>query len=147
VTYNEKHNDANGEGNKDGSSDNHSWNCGAEGPTDDPDINALRSRQVRNMLATLMFSQGTPILLAGDEFARTQGGNNNAYCQDSDISWLNWEIEERGQHLAEFTRQLTSLRQKYPLLRYNRFYRGEYNEELGIKDFDLDQCERPRDGR
>ena len=134
VTYNEKHNDANGEENNDGSSDNHSWNCGVEGPTDDPNINALRSRQVRNMLATLMFSQGTPMLVAGDEFGRTQGGNNNAYCQDSDISWLNWRIEGKGQHLTEFTQQLTSLRRRYPLLRYNRFYIGEYNEELGIKD-------------
>lgn len=134
VTYNEKHNDANGDGNNDGSSDNHSWNCGTEGPTDDPNINALRARQVRNMLATLIFSQGTPMLLAGDEFGRTQGGNNNAYCQDTEISWLNWKIEEKGQHLTKFTQQLTSLRRDYPLLRYNRFYTGEYNEELGIKD-------------
>ena len=86
------------------------------------------------MLATLMFSQGTPMLLAGDEFGRTQGGNNNAYCQASDISWLSWKIEKKGQHLTEFTQQLTSLRRRYPLLRYNRFYIGEYNEELGIKD-------------
>ncbi len=134
VTYNEKHNEANGEENKDGSSDNHSWNGGVEGPTEDPAINELRSRQMRNMLATLLFAQGTPMLVAGDEFGRTQGGNNNAYCQDSPISWLDWKIEEKGQHLTEFVKQLTALRHKYPLLRYNRFYSGEYNEELGIKD-------------
>lgn len=134
VTYNEKHNDANGEGNNDGSSDNHSWNCGAEGPTDDPGVNTLRARQMRNMLATLLFSQGTPMLLAGDEFGRTQGGNNNAYCQDSEISWLNWNIAAEGSHLTNFVKLLTSLRQRYSLLRYNRFYTGEYNEELGLKD-------------
>ena len=134
VTYNEKHNDANGEDNKDGSSDNRSWNCGAEGPTDDPEINRLRSRQIRNMLATLLLSQGTPMLLAGDEFGRTQGGNNNAYCQDSEISWLNWELKEKGKHLVEFVRRLTALRHKFPILRRNRWLRGEYNEELGVKD-------------
>lgn len=134
VTYNEKHNDANGEGNSDGTSDNHSWNCGVEGPTDDSGVSALRARQKRNLLATLIFSQGTPMLLAGDEFGRTQGGNNNAYCQDSEISWLNWNVEDKDRRLTDFVRQLTFLRQKYPLLRYNRFYLGEYNEELGIKD-------------
>ena len=96
VTYNDKHNEANGEDNNDGSSDNRSWNCGAEGPTDDPEINALRERQMRNMLATLLLSQGTPMLLAGDEFGRTQHGNNNAYCQDNEISWVNWDIAREG---------------------------------------------------
>jgi isoamylase len=134
VTYNEKHNEANGEDNKDGSSNNHSWNCGVEGPTDDPEINQLRSRQIRNMLATLLLSQGTPMMLAGDEFGRTQGGNNNAYCQDDEISWLNWDLKEKGQHLVEFTKKLTGFRHKYPILRRNLFLNGDYNEELGVKD-------------
>jgi isoamylase len=134
VTYNEKHNEANGEDGRDGSSDNRSWNCGVEGPTDDEAINELRARQIRNMLTTLILSQGMPMLLAGDEFGRTQQGNNNAYCQDSDISWLNWEIEEKGESLIEFVRKLTSLRHNYAILRRNRFLRGIYNEDLGVKD-------------
>jgi glycogen operon protein len=134
VTYNEKHNDANGEDGKDGSSDNRSWNMGVEGPTDDPEINAQRNRQIRNMLTTLLLSQGTPMLLAGDEFGRTQNGNNNAYCQDSEISWVNWEIEEKGESLISFVKQLTKLRHDYAILRRNRFLTGAYNEELGVKD-------------
>jgi glycogen operon protein len=134
VTYDGKHNEANGEDNKDGNSDNRSWNCGVEGPTDDPEINRLRELQIRNMLATLLLSQGTPMLLAGDEFGRTQNGNNNAYCQDNQISWLNWKIEAKGQGLQAFTRRLTSLRHKYPALRRTRFYTGAYNEALGVKD-------------
>lgn len=134
VTYNEKHNEANGEDNKDGTSDNRSWNCGAEGPTDDAAINELRGRQMRNMLATLILSQGTPMLLAGDEFGRTQEGNNNAYCQDNKISWLDWDIKEKGQALIRFTQKLTRLRHQYPILRRTRFLTGEYNEELGVKD-------------
>ena len=134
VTYNDKHNEANGEDNNDGSNDNRAWNCGAEGPTDDADINALRLRQIKNVLATLLLSQGTPMLLAGDEFGRTQDGNNNAYCQDSEISWLNWEIEEEGQSLIGFVQQLTALRHKYPILRRSRFFTGAYNEELDVKD-------------
>jgi isoamylase len=134
VTYNEKHNDANGEDGKDGSSDNRSWNMGVEGPTADPEINTQRDRQIRNLLTTLLLSQGTPMLLAGDEFGRTQGGNNNAYCQDSDISWVNWEIEEKGQSLIAFVEQLTKLRHSFAILRRNRFLTGEYNEELRVKD-------------
>ncbi len=134
VTYNEKHNQANGEDNKDGSSDNRSWNCGAEGPTDDPEIKALRLRQMRNLLATLLLSQGTPMLLAGDEFARTQGGNNNAYCQDDKISWLDWEIAGKGKSLIEFVKTLTGLRHKYPIFRRNLFLTGKYVEDLGVKD-------------
>ncbi len=102
ARYNEKHNDANGEGNNDGNSNNESWNCGAEGPTDDPEINGLRERQIKNMLATLLLSRGTPMLLAGDEFGRTQGGNNNAYCQDNEISWLDWKLEDKGRNLVRF---------------------------------------------
>jgi isoamylase len=134
VTYNDKHNDANGENNQDGSSDNRSWNCGVEGLSDDPAITALRERQKRNLLATLLLSQGTPMVLAGDEFGRTQQGNNNAYCQDNEISWINWTFDERGASLVEFTKQLCALRHKYPILRRNRFLTGEYDEELEVKD-------------
>jgi isoamylase len=134
VTYNEKHNEANGENNQDGSSDNRSWNCGVEGPTDDPAINKLRERQTRNMLAILLLSQGTPMLLAGDEFGRTQRGNNNAYCQDNEISWLDWNLDDKGKALICFVQKLTALRHKYPILRRNLFLTGEYIEELGVKD-------------
>jgi isoamylase len=134
VTYNEKHNVANGEENRDGSSDNRSWNCGVEGPTDDPAINALRERQIRNMLSTLLLSQGTPMLLAGDEFGRTQNGNNNAYAQDNEISWLNWELDEKGRSLAVFVRKLCGLRHQYPALRRNLFLTGNEDTELGVKD-------------
>ncbi len=134
VTYNEKHNEANGEGNKDGHSDNRSWNSGIEGPTDDPGINELRARQIRNMLATLILSQGTPMLLGGDEFGRTQGGNNNAYCQDNEISWLDWSIGKKGEALIRFVRKLTGLRHQYPTLRRTRFLTAEFNQELGLKD-------------
>ena len=134
VTYNDKHNEANGEDNRDGSSDNRSWNCGVEGPTDDAAINALRNRQIRNLLATLLLSQGTPMLLAGDEFGRTQGGNNNAYCQDDEISWLNWDLDEKGRSLVQFVQKLCALRHKYPILRRNRFLTGDYDEELEVKD-------------
>jgi glycogen operon protein len=134
VTYNEKHNEANKENNQDGSSNNRSWNCGVEGPTEDPAIVALRERQIRNLLGTLLLSQGTPMLLAGDEFGRTQRGNNNAYCQDSEISWVDWNLAERGQGLIRFVQRLIGLRRTYPILRRNRFLTGEYNEVLGIKD-------------
>ncbi|HYY27418.1 MAG TPA: glycogen debranching protein GlgX [Chthoniobacterales bacterium] len=134
VTYNDKHNEANGEDNRDGSSDNRSWNCGVEGPTADPEINRLRERQLRNFLATLLLSQGTPMVVAGDEFGRTQSGNNNAYCQDTEISWLDWGISEKGKALIHFVKKLTHLRHKYPLLRRNRFLTGEYVEEVGVKD-------------
>ena len=134
VSYNDKHNQANGEDNNDGSNENRSWNCGAEGPSDDPAINALRERQKRNLLATLLLSQGTPMMLAGDEFGRTQRGNNNAYCQDNEISWLNWIFDERGESLLKFAAQLCTLRHKYPILRRNRFLTGEFDQELEVKD-------------
>jgi isoamylase len=134
VTYNDKHNEANGEDNKDGSSDNRSWNCGAEGPTDDAAINILRERQMRNLLGTLLLSQGTPMMLAGDEFARTQQGNNNAYCQDDEISWLNWNLDEKGKTQTRFVQKVIALRQKYPILHRNRFLTGAYDEELDVKD-------------
>ncbi|MEA2783163.1 MAG: isoamylase [Rhodospirillaceae bacterium] len=134
VTYNDKHNEANGEDNNDGNSNNRSWNCGVEGPTDDPDINALRQRQIRNMLGTLLLSQGTPMLLAGDEFGRSQDGNNNAYCQDNEISWVNWDIAEQRKSLIGFVRTLIELRHQYPILRRSRFLTGEYNQDLDVKD-------------
>jgi glycogen operon protein len=134
VSYNEKHNEANGEDNRDGTSDNRSWNCGAEGPSTDAAIVALREQQKRNFLATLLLSQGTPMMLAGDEFGRTQRGNNNAYCQDNEISWLNWNLDEAGKTLIRFVQTLTGLRAKYPILRRNRFLTGSYDEELAVKD-------------
>ena len=134
VTYNEKHNEANGENNKDGSSDNRSWNCGVEGPTEDKDITALRARQMRNLLSTLLLAQGTPMMVAGDEFARTQNGNNNAYCQDNDIGWIDWNIGDKGNSLIRFVQKLTALRRKYPILRRSRFLTGQYNEALELTD-------------
>jgi isoamylase len=134
VTYNDKHNEANGEDNRDGTSDNRSWNCGCEGATDDPEVNRLRERQIRNMLGTLLLAQGTPMLMAGDEFGRTQNGNNNAYCQDNEISWLNWDLQKKGDALIQFVQKLTSLRHAYPILRRNRFLTGQYIEELGVRD-------------
>jgi isoamylase len=135
VSCNDKHNEANGENNQDGTSNNLSWNCGAEGPTDDPEINNLRERQKRNMLATLLFSQGTPMLVGGDEFGRTQKGNNNAYCQDNEISWVDWDgITEADRSLVAFTRNLIRLRQSLPILRRGRFLIAEYNPELEVKD-------------
>jgi len=124
VSYNEKHNDANGEGNRDGTNDNRSWNCGVEGPTDDPSVLALRARQQRNFLATLLLSQGVPMLLGGDELSRTQGGNNNAWCQDNEISWFDWELAEEERRLLEFTRRLIFLRRDHPVFRRNRFFSG-----------------------
>src|SRR5213078_4817618 len=104
VSYNQKHNEANGEGNRDGSDDNNSWNCGVEGPTDDPAVNALRARQKRNLIATLLLSQGVPMLLAGDELSHTQKGNNNTYCQDNELTWLNWELDDRRKAFLDFVK-------------------------------------------
>jgi glycogen operon protein len=134
VTYNEKHNEANGEDNKDGSSNNESWNCGVEGPTDDEKVNALRERQICNMIGTLLLSRGTPMIVAGDEFGRTQDGNNNAYCQDNEISWLNWEFEDRGRRLLHFVQHVAALRHKYPVLHRTRWLTAQWNEEIGVKD-------------
>jgi isoamylase len=134
VSYNERHNEANGEGNQDGNPNTISWNCGVEGPTDDPEVNRLRRRQMRNLLSTLLLSQGTPMMVAGDEFARTQQGNNNAYCQDNDISWVDWTLLEKNKPQVQFLQKLTSLRHRYPILRRNLFLTGQYNEELGVKD-------------
>ena len=122
VSYNEKHNEANGEDNRDGESHNRAWNCGAEGPTEDPNINALRARQQRNFIATMMFSQGVPMLLGGDEIGRTQGGNNNAYCQDNEISWTHWDKSDAN--LLEFTRAAIEFRKHHRNFRRRRFFQG-----------------------
>ncbi len=133
VSYNDRHNEANGENNADGTSNNLSWNCGAEGPTEDAAINTLRKRQMRNMLATLILSQGVPMLQAGDEFARTQKGNNNAYCQDNETSWVDWSLCNANQDLVEFVRLLTKLRHQHAELRRETFLKGTASR-TGVKD-------------
>ena len=134
VSYNQKHNEANGEENRDGTDDNLSWNCGVEGPTTKPSIVALRERQKRNMLATLLLSQGVPMLCGGDEMGRTQHGNNNAYCQDSEISWVDWTLNKPQQALLTFTRSLIALRQKHPVFRRRRFFQGRRIRGAEVKD-------------
>ncbi|WP_342453242.1 glycogen debranching protein GlgX [Jiella mangrovi] len=134
VSYNDKHNEANGEDNRDGHSHNLSYNYGAEGLTDDPEIVEIRFRQLRNFFATLLFSRGTPMILAGDEFARTQGGNNNAYAQDNEIGWVDWKITPESRQLAEFVQKLIILRQSLAMLRRGTFLHGTFDEELGVKD-------------
>jgi isoamylase len=124
VSYNDKHNEANGEDNRDGADDNRSWNCGAEGPTEDEKINDLRARQRRNLLATLLLSQGTPMLLHGDEVGRTQQGNNNGYCQDNELSWVDWSLVEQNSDLLDFTRAVIELRRNHPVFRRRRFFAG-----------------------
>lgn len=134
VSYNEKHNEANGEGNRDGVADNLSWNCGVEGPTEDPNVVELRERQKRNFLATLLLSQGVPMLCGGDEIGRTQRGNNNAYCQDNEISWFNWQLDERAEALLEFTKKVARLRQEQPVLRRRKFFVGRKIRGSDVKD-------------
>jgi isoamylase len=134
VSYNDKHNEANGEGNRDGNNENLSWNCGAEGQTDDAAILDLREQQVRNFLATLFFSQGVPMLLSGDELGRTQQGNNNTYCQDNEITWLHWELDERQRALLDFTCRLIHFRQAHPNLRRHKFFQGRPIRGSTVKD-------------
>jgi glycogen operon protein len=134
VSYNEKHNEANLEENRDGSDDNRSWNCGVEGPTDDPEVLALRARQQRNFLSTLLLSQGTPMLLGGDELSRTQHGNNNAWCQDNELSWLDWELDDEQEALIAFTKRLIALRREHPVFRRRDFLRGAPVVEGGLPD-------------
>ena len=129
VSYNEKHNEANGEDGNVGESHNRSWNCGAEGETDDPEINALRARQQRNFLLTLMLSQGVPMVLHGDELGRSQGGNNNVYCQDNEISWVDWDLEPWQEELLAFTRRAVALRREHPVFRRRRFFAGVSRDE------------------
>jgi len=134
VSYNSKHNEANGEGGNDGESHNRSWNCGVEGPTDDPEITALRARQQRNFLTTLLLSQGVPMILHGDELGRTQRGNNNTYAQDNEISWMHWDLDEDQRDLLEFTRSVIELRRDHPVLRRRRFFNGSRSHTEGLPD-------------
>jgi len=134
VSYNEKHNEANGEDNQDGSNDNHSWNMGAEGPTDDPEIVRRRERQKRNFLATLLLSQGVPMLLGGDELGHSQNGNNNAYCQDNALTWINWKLDDRQVELMEFTRKLIAIRRSHPNLHRRKFYQDRSIRGTAEKD-------------
>jgi glycogen operon protein len=134
VSYNEKHNEANLEDSRDGTDDNRSWNCGVEGETDDPEVNALRARQQRNFLATLLLSQGVPMILGGDELSRTQHGNNNAWCQDNEISWFDWELDDGGRSLIDFTRRLIELRREHPVFRRADFLAGREVRGSGLPD-------------
>nr|BFE81452.1 hypothetical protein GCM10020093_040530 [Planobispora longispora] len=133
VSYDRKHNEANGENNRDGTDDNRSWNCGAEGPVEDPEIVRLRRRQRRNFLTTLFLSQGVPMLTAGDEFGRTQGGNNNAYCQDNEVSWIDWSLARTEKELLEFVRTLSALRRGHPVFQRRRFFHGRRSDD-GTRD-------------
>ena len=139
VSYNGKHNEANGEGNRDGTDDNLSWNCGVEGETDDPEIQALRARQVRNFLTILMLSQGVPMMVMGDEARQTQFGNNNAYCQDNEITWFDWARADEHADLTRFTSELIAFRMEHPTLRRSRFFTGELNER-GLADISWHGC-------
>jgi isoamylase len=134
VSYNDKHNEANGEDNRDGTDDNRSWNCGAEGPTDDPEVRRLRERQQRNFLTTLVLSQGVPMILGGDEHGRTQGGNNNAWCQDTELSWFDWDLQDVQDEQLAFTRRLIELRRGHPVFRRGRFLAGREQEGSGLPD-------------
>ncbi|WP_282943756.1 glycogen debranching protein GlgX [Cellulomonas endometrii] len=136
VSYNEKHNEANGEGNRDGESHNRSWNSGVEGPTDDPEINDLRGRQQRNFLTTLLLSQGVPMIAHGDELGRTQQGNNNVYCQDDELSWVDWELDDARTTLLDFARRVVHLRRDHPVFRRRRFFAGapERGGESDLRD-------------
>jgi len=134
VSYNEKHNEANKEDNKDGENNNNSWNCGAEGPTDNPDITALREKQKRNFFATLLLSQGIPMTLHGDEICRTQNGNNNVYCQDNELSWMNWDIGENQARLLEFVKGLIRLKKEHPTFRKGHFFQGRKIRGSDAKD-------------
>ena len=134
VSYNDKHNEANNEGNRDGESNNESWNCGVEGPTDDPEINALREQQKRNFMATLLLSQGVPMISMGDEYGRTQHGNNNVYCQDNEISWFNWDWEEQHKEFFEFTRSLIEFTHNKPVFHRRRFFQGRHIHGQDVQD-------------
>jgi isoamylase len=134
VSYNEKHNEANGEGNADGESHNRSWNCGVEGPTDDPEVVELRVRQLRNFITTLLLSQGVPMILHGDEMGRTQQGNNNVYCQDNELSWVDWSPDETKAQLLAFTQKVVALRRDHPVFRRTQFLHGTEEEGSGLPD-------------
>jgi glycogen operon protein len=134
VSYNQKHNEANGEGNKDGANDNNSWNCGVEGPTNAPAVRALRARLKRNLMTTLLLSQGVPMIYGGDELSHSQRGNNNAYCQDNDLTWLDWDLNEERQAFLDFVRQATGLWRTQPVFQRRRFFHGRGIRGSDIKD-------------
>jgi glycogen operon protein len=134
VSYAGKHNERNGEGNRDGSDDNNSWNWGVEGPTDDPAVTTLRHQLVKNLACALLFSAGTPMILGGDEFLRTQQGNNNAYCQDNELSWFDWEAAERNADMVEFWRKAIALTRRYPVLQRRKFFLGKDRNDDSVPD-------------
>src|SRR5262249_5390636 len=134
VSYSAKHNEANGEANKDGSNDNYSWNCGAEGPSGNPEIRAMRQRQKRNLMATLLLSQGVPMISSGDELGHSQRGNNNAYCQDNELTWLNWELDSEQQAFLDFVRTMTRIWRAQPVLQRRNFFHGRAIRGSSIKD-------------
>jgi isoamylase len=140
VAYNEKHNWANGENNRDGVNENHSWNCGVEGPTDDPSVQQLRRQQIKNFVSILMLSQGMPMLMAGDEIMRTQQGNNNAYCQDNEINWFDWRLVDQNRDVLRFFQHIIAFRKQHACLRRGRFFTGHVNER-GLKDLEWHGCE------
>ncbi|HEX3622437.1 MAG TPA: glycogen debranching protein GlgX [Acidimicrobiales bacterium] len=140
VSYNERHNEANGEDNRDGESHNRSWNCGAEGDTDDEEVRRIRIRQRRNFLSTLFLSQGVPMLLGGDEMGRTQRGNNNAYCQDNELSWYDWSLRDENLSLLGFTRRLMDFRRAHPVLRRRRWFQGRRIRGTGVEDIVWFDC-------
>src|SRR4029077_5228098 len=135
-SYNEKHNEANGEENRDGANDNNSWNCGAEGPTEQPAITELRERQKRNLMASLMLSVGVPMMLGGDELSHSQNGNNNTYCQDNELSWLNWDVESdpRKKKFLQFVQRCATIWREQPVLQRRKFFHGRSIRGDGIKD-------------
>jgi len=134
VSFNDKHNDANGEENRDGASDNASWNCGVEGPTDDPAVRSLRARQRRNLMATLLLSQGVPMICGGDELGHTQNGNNNAYCHDSELTWLPWTLDDEDQKFLEFVRKVIALRREQPVFQRRSFFQGRKIRGEEVRD-------------
>jgi glycogen operon protein len=134
VSYNDKHNEANGEQNQEGANDNNSWNCGAEGPTDDPGVNALRWQQKRNLITTLILSQGVPMLLAGDELSQSQQGNNNTYCQDNELTWLHWDLHEEQRAFWDFVRAVIHLRRTHPTFQRRTFFQGRAIRGEGVQD-------------
>src|SRR6202022_864460 len=134
VSYNDKHNEAHGEHNQDGANDNNSWNSGVEGPSEDPSINDLRLRRQRSFLATLFLSQGVPMLLGGDETSRTQHGNNNAYCQDNETSWVNWDLQPQDRDLLAFVQRMITLRKRHPVFHRRRFFQGRPIKGANVKD-------------
>jgi glycogen operon protein len=134
VSYNDKHNEANGEGGNDGDSHNLSWNCGVEGPTDDPEILKLRQRQQKNLMATLLLSQGTPMISGGDEIGRTQRGNNNAYCQDNEISWYDWDLDDDRKAMLAFTQRVIAIYRKHPALQRAKFFKGRKIRGTDVRD-------------